>query len=159
MDFGWVGGPRHTLVVTWILISIFAAAVAAMLIIPAVLDYRIWVLGQHGVRAPAVVLAVEPDGRTQDYLLQIEVPDAAPLEEWTSDVQAGTTVGQRITVIFDPKDLGNLQDVRDYTRGGLWLAPLLFLPAAGFFAWMLRGLWEDRPPARASPPWPPPGYR
>jgi hypothetical protein len=148
VGLGWVRGPRYALVMTWILISILAAGIAALVIIPAAMDYQHWTLGRYGVHAPAVVLADEPKGRNHDYLLRIEIPDAPPVQEWTTDVRAGTTVGQRITVIVDPEDPENVQDLRYYDVGGLWLAPLIFLPVAGFFAWLLRGIWRDRPTRR-----------
>jgi len=111
-----------------------------------VLEVDSYALRTHGVRATAGVDGTKHDGHNRSYLLTFSGPGGSPVSEWTDDVRSGTKVGDRITVVYDPQDVSNVEDQRDEGRGP-W-ADLVLLAGAAFFLWTA---YTDLRPATARP--------
>lgn len=67
-------------------------------------------LRAHGTRATAEVVQLS-GGRSISYRLTFNTP-YGPDDEWTSKVAGSPTVGDHLTVLYDPDDPSNLRDVR-----------------------------------------------
>lgn len=107
-----------------------------MLILAVVLPMHTLNLKDNGIRTTAQVQDIEGGGQDTEYDISFTIQDGETYETWTKDVRAGTQVDDEFQVAYLADDPSGVQDARDL--GTWWVAPLIFVPVAGF---AFRGAW------------------
>ena len=134
------GGAQRRGVSQWLLVGTTFLCGIGFLIGFVVSEINDFMLSSHGNRTVATVAYIQGSGHNTWDLLDFHDGDGTLVAERTGDVQSGAKVGDRITVVHDPNDPGDVQDVRVLGRGR-WAA-LLFIPLGIFFLWLTR--WQFR---------------
>lgn len=94
----------------------------------------------HPAHAVATVEDTQGVGRQEDYLITFTTPAGTPETLWTESLDGGTRVGDRVSITYDARRVGNLREGHVYALSVVPPAVLLLAVAAIFFWQAVSGM-------------------